>query len=183
MPAAEEQRLIHDARNGDALAFRLLVEGHMKQAYGLAYRMLGDHDLAQDVAQEAFIRAHRKLPEFRGDAGFGTWLYRIVVNLALDRKSQDARRVDLNLAGHLEAAGPAPPDVMIAAENRIHLERALHELPTLQRAVVILRHLEGLSTRQVGAILGCSEGTVKTHLFRAMKKLHKRLVLLGTAAT
>jgi RNA polymerase sigma-70 factor (ECF subfamily) len=154
----------------------------MKQAYGLAYRMVGDHDMAQDVAQEAFIRAHRKLPEFRGEAGFGTWLYRIVVNLALDRKANVSRRVDLQAAEQLESSDPTPPDVMIKQENRDHLERALHDLPTLQRAVVILRHLEGLSTRQVGSILGCSEGTVKTHLFRAMKKLQKQLALLGTEA-
>jgi RNA polymerase sigma-70 factor (ECF subfamily) len=154
----------------------------MKQAYGLAFRMVGDHDLAEDVAQEAFIRAHRMLGEFRGDAAFGTWLHRIIVNLALDRKSQYARRTDLAAAAHLESPDPAPAETLIRKEHRLHLERAIHELPTLQRAVVILRHLEGLSTRQVGTILSCSEGTVKTHLFRAMKKLQKRLILLGLEA-
>ena len=182
MPAADEQHLLREARNGSHLAFRRLVEGHMKQAYGLAYRMVGDHDLAEDVAQEAFIRAHKMLPEFRGEAGFGTWMYRIVVNLALDRKARESRMTDLKSAESLEAPEPTPQEEVIRREHRLHLEKALHELPTLQRAVVILRHLEGLSTRQVSSILGCGEGTVKTHLFRAMRKLQKRLAALGMQA-
>lgn len=180
MPAADERRLIEQARTGSREAFRMLVERHMKTAYNLAFALLESHEGAEDVAQEAMIRVHRALPRFRGDAEFSTWLHRIVVNLALNRRRGLRRTVTLERAGEHPSLAVVPePD---PEEVRRHIERALHELPTLQRAAVILRHLEGLSTRQVGSILRCSEGTVKTHLFRAMRKLRKSLCHLKPEA-
>jgi len=184
MAAADEQQLILRARQGSHEAYRLLVERHMKQAYNVAFGFVTDHAGAEDIAQEAFVRAYYALPSFRGDAEFGTWLYRIVTNLALNRIKQRNARLEREVA--MESAdalteGSEDP-VHGQLDLRTHLERALHELPTLQRAVVILRHIEGLSTTQVSKILNCSEGTVKTHLFRGLKKMRERLEYLKAEA-
>jgi RNA polymerase sigma-70 factor (ECF subfamily) len=177
MPVADEQALIERCRNGDEGAFRLLVERHMRQVYDLAHSFLRNHDDADDLAQETFVKVYRSLPSFRGDAGVGTWLYRIVTNLALDRLRQRQRMKqrmvpldDAVVQGLSESS-----DSMMGADLQLHIERALYTLPTLQRAVIILRHLDGLSTKQVSSILQCSEGTVKTHLHRGLKKMQKKL--------
>jgi len=174
MAAAEEQQLIEHARDGSQSAYRALVELHIRDAYQLAIGFVQDHDKAEDVVQEAFIRAHASLRSFRGEARFRTWLSRIVMNIALSQMRRDRRRSEWE--GPLVASGGAVnPTPLLADDTREHLERALHELPTLQRAVVILRHIDGLSTREVSAILRCSEGTVKTHLFRGLKKMRQKL--------
>jgi RNA polymerase sigma-70 factor (ECF subfamily) len=180
MPAADEQHLISRAREGSHEAFRLLVQQHMKQAYNVAFGFVGDHDTAADVVQEAFVRAHRSLGSFRGEADFGTWLHRIVVNLAMNRLRSDRSRLQREVPTDHPSASYAAEDPQPGqgADVRAHIERALHELPTLQRAVVILRHLDGLSTKQVSAILRCSEGTVKTHLYRGLRKLKAKLQFL-----
>jgi RNA polymerase sigma-70 factor (ECF subfamily) len=180
MPVNDERHLISQAREGSHEAFRVLVEQHMKQAYNVAFGFVGDHDAAADVTQEAFMRAHRGLAAFQGEAGFATWLQRIVMNLAMNRLKSDRARADKQVGlDHPSAVGMGDePEMGQRNETRAHIERALHELPTLQRAVVILRHLDGLSTRQVSVILKCSEGTVKTHLFRGLKRMRERLHFL-----
>lgn len=179
MAAADEQQLILRAREGSREAFRLLVERYMKQAYNVAYGFLNNHQGAEEVAQDAFVRVFRSLDSFRGEAEFSTWLHRIVVNLSLNKIRQMRRKRDrvIDMTETLETvqdAGPGTVDVDLAG----HIERALHELPTLQRAAVILRHMDGLSTKQVSTILRCSEGTVKTHLFRGLEKMRKKLEFL-----
>jgi RNA polymerase sigma-70 factor (ECF subfamily) len=175
MEAAFEHELVLRARNGERGAFRLLVERHMKEAYNLAHGFVNDHDIAEDVVQDAFVRAFQSLDTFRGEARFGTWLYRIVVNLSLNRAKQERRRAERHVSLPVLTGFPLDDGGISFDDSRSEIERALHELPTLQRAVLILRHLEGLSTRQVSEILHCSEGTVKTHLFRGMKKMKRKL--------
>lgn len=175
MEAAFEHELILRARNGEAGAFRLLVEHHMKEAYNLAYGFVNDHDTAEDVVQDAFVRAYQSLGSFRGEARFGTWLHRIVVNLSLNQAKQERKRTERRVSVPAMTGLSDEKAEITFDESRLHIEKALHELPTLQRAVMILRHFEGLSTRQVSEILRCSEGTVKTHLFRGMKKMKKKL--------
>jgi len=177
MPDADAQQLIEQAKEGSHDAFRILVERHMKQAYNLAYGFLNDHDDAEDVAQESFVRVFRSLNTFRADAEFSTWLYRIVHNVALNRLRQRKARANrqAKLDHSLAESAAGSPLSLEEKDTRLHVERALHELPTLQRSVVLLRHIEGLSTKQVGHILGCTEGTVKTHLHRGLKKM-KRLL-------
>jgi RNA polymerase sigma-70 factor (ECF subfamily) len=173
MPAPDERQLVQSARNGDHDAFRALVERYMKQAYNIAYGVVNNHEDAEDVAQDAFVRIYHSLKSFRGDAEFSTWMYRIVMNLSLNRAKQQQKNVRRSVSSEsveAVAAAPESPHATIV-DARMHVERALHELPTLQRAVVILRHLDGLSTRQVSTILKCSEGTVKTHLHRGLKKM------------
>lgn len=178
MAAADEQQLILQVKEGNEGAFRVLVERYMKQTYNVAYGFVNNHDDAEDVAQEAFVRAYQSIGSFRGEAGFGTWLYRIVTNLSLNRVRQKRtsaqREVRLDDSGR---GGPAslPDD---GVDVRPHIERTLHELPTLQRAVVILRHFNGMSTKQVSSILRCSEGTVKTHLHRGLKKMKVKMAYL-----
>jgi RNA polymerase sigma-70 factor (ECF subfamily) len=180
MPPGDEQALISRARDGNHDAFRVLVERHMKHAYNVAFGFVGNHDAAAEVAQDAFVRAHRSLGSFRGEADFGTWLHRIVMNLAMNRVKSDRTRTqrEVDPEHHSVSEIGEEPDFRDAHDARLHVERALHELPTLQRAVVILRHIDGLSTRQVSGILKCSEGTVKTHLFRGLKKLREKLHFL-----
>jgi RNA polymerase sigma-70 factor (ECF subfamily) len=172
-----EQQLIQQAKEGDGDAFRLLMNRYLRHAYNIAYRFIGDQDGAADVTQEAFVKVHAALPSFRGDAEFKTWLHRIVVNVALTRKRLERHRVQrqVTLDSIQTGADCEHHEELFVKERQAHIERALHELPTLQRAVIILRHLNGLSTRQVSSILQCSEGTVKTHLFRGLRKMRSKL--------
>ena len=179
MPDRDELQLIQLVREGNHDAFRELVQRHMKQAYNVAFGFLNDHDEADDISQLAFVKVHQNIASFRGESEFATWLHRIVVNLSMTRlrkrKRQIAKEVNLQDAESLAGTGEVHSDRIGRTQ---HVERALHELPTLQRAVVILRHLEGLSTRQVSKILDCSEGTVKTHLHRGLRKMRDRLSFL-----
>lgn len=179
-PESGEQQLILQAKAGNHRAFQGLVERHMRKTYDIAFSFMGDHDSAEDVAQEVFVKMHSALSSFRGESELGTWIYRIATNLSLNHVKQHKRRAARTVPV-MDAATPSLVSHDNHAEEsdrRAHIERALHELPTLQRAVVILRHLDGLSTRQVSHILQCSEGTVKTHLFRGLKKMRGKLFFL-----
>jgi RNA polymerase sigma-70 factor, ECF subfamily len=176
MSADRERQLILEAQGESHDAFRELVMLHMRRVYDLAYGFVNDHDDAEDVAQEVFVKVHNSIKQFRLESEFSTWLFRIVTNTALDkvkqRKRSSRRLVPMNESQVAEIQ--AQPE-MEHIDTSQHIERALHELPTLQRAVVILRHMDGYSTRQVSSILRCSEGTVKTHLHRGLKKMRKAL--------
>jgi RNA polymerase sigma-70 factor (ECF subfamily) len=176
MSADRERQLILDAQGGNHGAFRELVGLHMRRVYDLAYGFVNDRDDAEDVAQEVFLKVYHSLRHFRQESGFGTWLYRIATNASLDRLKQRKRAsnrlVPINESQIADMQTQPETDNI---DTGIHIERALHELPTLQRAVVILRHMEGYSTKQVSEILRCSEGTVKTHLHRGLKKMRKLL--------
>ena len=178
MQAADEQQLILRAKEQDAGAFRTLVERYMKQTYNVAYNLVRNHEDAEDVSQEAFVRIFRAMEKFRGDSEFSTWIHRITVNVALDRIRQRKTKEQREIR---DTGTMVLPAVIASGDNAdvsMHIERALHELPTLQRAVVILRHINGLPTKKVGEILQCSEGTVKTHLHRGLKKMKQSLHFL-----
>ena len=176
MPADRERQLICDVQEGSHEAFRELVELHMRRVYDLAYGFVHDHDDAEDIAQEVFVKVYHSIKNFRQDSGFSTWVYRIAANTSLDRVKQRKRAVArLVLMDETQLGAVASDPEMDHIDTSVHIERALHELPTLQRAVVILRHMEGFSTKQVSGILKCSEGTVKTHLHRGLKKMRKLL--------
>lgn len=180
MTAADEQLLLHQAKLGSNQAFGRLVECHMKRTYSVAFRFVNDHHLAQEIVQDAFVRAFRTLASFRGDAEFSTWLHRIVINLSINavRKTRhrfvSLERMDIFPPG---GNGSTPHQGDVLRSELIN--KAVTELPALQRQVVVLRHLEGYSTREVSKILRCSEGTVKTHLYRGLKKLRTRLSFLN----
>ena len=178
MPAGDERQLIHRVKEGDHDAFRVLVRRYMKHAYNVAYGFLNNHEDAEDIAQESFVRAFRSIGSFRGDSQFSTWLYRIVMNLSLNRLKQRRARRESILTDASTAHLGDNPLVSQQVDVRVHIEKALLRLSALQRAVVILRHVDGLSTRQVSSILRCSEGTVKTHLHRGLMKMRSGLRFL-----
>ncbi len=184
MPADRERQLILEVQEGSHEAFRELVELHMRRVYDLAYGFVNDHDDAEDVAQDVFVKVYHSIKYFRQESGFSTWLYRITTNTSLDRLKQKkrslARHVPMEETGISEVPDSRSPEHIDTSAN---IERALHELPTLQRAVVILRHMEGFSTKQVSDILRCSEGTVKTHLHRGLRKMRKKLEYLEDDGT
>ena len=172
-----DAELVARARRGDEAAFEQLVLGHQRYAFNLAYRVIGNYAEAEDVTQEAFVRAWRGLPGFRGQARFATWLYRIVYNLCLNRLPR--LRQELLQAEPLEEAvvnpAPAPPDVFEVQERLAFLHDELNRLPAKYRLVLTLRYLQDLSYAESAAALDVPMGTVKTHLHRARRLLTERL--------
>jgi RNA polymerase sigma-70 factor (ECF subfamily) len=168
-----EKEWIERARRGETEAFRALVDLHRDRAYGLALRIVRSPADAEEVAQDAFVRVWRALPRFRGDAAFGTWLYRIVVRLAIDRaarlKSQRTREASPE-AARAEEPTAAPARETGEAEARI--ERLVAEtLTEAQRAVVTLYYYRDHSVEEVARLLAIPENTAKTHLNRARAAL------------
>lgn len=175
-PAArdpEERAWIERAAAGDDAAFRALVDRHRDRAFALALRIVRSRDDAAEVAQDAFVRAWRALPGFRGDAAFGTWLHRIVARVAFDRARMLSRRraqeVDLETAGEVDS-GERPAGVEQRA-RAAKLERLIGGLTEAQRAAVTLFYHHDRSVEEVARILGMPENTVKTHLSRARAAL------------
>ena len=160
---------------GDMDALGQLVRRHQDKALALAYRLLGRWDLAEDIAQEAFLRVHRAAKRYRPDAKFTTWLYRIVVNLCLDQK----RRAKLAPAA-LGDQGPEPSvapaaDRLEARERAERVRCALDALPERQRTAVVLHRYQGLSHREVAEATGWSESAVESLLVRAYARLRQEL--------
>jgi len=174
-----ERQLLRLAADGDARAIRTLYDRYAPRVYAVVRRIAADDDLAQDYAQEAWIRAIRALPTFRGDARFSTWLHRIAVNAAL----QALRKAESR--GRREA--PAPQEVPIAPKHKDsllqrRLEKALDTLPEGMRQVLILHDVEGYTHEEIGDALGVAPGTSKSQLFKARAKMRALLEGLAGAA-
>jgi RNA polymerase sigma-70 factor (ECF subfamily) len=169
--------LVARARQGDEDAFEQLVRRHQRYAYNLAYRVLGDCTEAEDVTQEAFVRAWRGLPGFRGQARFTTWLYRIVHNLCLNRLPGLQRELLQTepLEEVLVNPVPSPPDLFEMRERMAFLHAELDRLPEKYRLVLTLRYLQNLAYDEIAVALGLPMGTVKTHIHRARRLLTERL--------
>lgn len=159
-------------------AFEELYRAHAARLYSLALRMTGSEQDAEDLLQETFLQAHRKLGGFRGESTLGTWLYRLAVNQCLDflrgPQARMARAADL-----FEDDGPgAPPPempVVPAAINRLDLERAIARLPAGCRAAFVLHDVEGFAHHEVASMLGVSEGTSKSQVHKARLRLRAML--------
>jgi len=165
-------------RAGDRGAFEELVRTQQHRVYGLALRMLGNAAEAQDVAQEAFLRAHRGLAAFRGDARLSTWLYAIVSRLCLNRLAGSERRLARHgeeTLARLADAGPGPDQALERGELEEALHRAIGELPEERRIVVVLRDVEGLAYEEIAEILELPVGTVRSRLHRARLDLKEKL--------
>ena len=169
---------------GDQDGFRVLVERHSRSVFRLAFRMTGNEHDAEDVVQETFLRAYRRLDRFESRSGVGTWLYRIAANCAFDlmraRQRHEERREqpadDANEALlALPAAGPGPERLALAGELGDKIAAALSELSPLERAAFILRHFEGLSIEEIGRALDRRTDAAKNCVFRAVQKLRKAL--------
>jgi RNA polymerase sigma-70 factor (ECF subfamily) len=172
-----EADLLARARRGNLLAFEEIVKRYERRVYGIALRIVRRHEVADDVAQEAFMRAHQALSTFDLDRPFGPWICRIAANLAINHvRSPEARETALP-EGQAEppAPGPGALDLVLEREAREVLERALQGLPAEQRAVFALRTFEELSYREIAEALGISIGTVMSRLSRARERLREAL--------
>jgi RNA polymerase sigma-70 factor, ECF subfamily len=173
-PVPADAALLRRARDGDVRAFEALIAGHDRALRRLAYRMLGDATAMDDALQEAYVRAYRSLRSFAGDAAFGTWLYRIVVNACHDERRRAARRRHAPLEAGAERVDGAPGPERAAAA-RIDLAAALAALAPELAAVVLLVDAEGLSYAEAGAVLELPVGTVASRLNRARAALRPAL--------
>ena len=167
-----EAQLIRQACDGYDSAVRALYERYAPRVYAVVRRIAGDDDLAQDYAQEAWIRAIRALPTFRGDARFSTWLHRIAVNSAL----QALRKADTRTKREapMPEAVPVSPHEGDVLLNDV-LERAMDALPDGMRQVLILHDVEGYTHEEIGEFLGVTAGTSKSQLFKARGKMREIL--------
>jgi len=178
----DEPALVALAREGDRAAFDELVRRHADGLYAVVVRLCAGRDEAEEVTQEAFLRAWRGLPGFRGDAHFFTWLYRIGVNEARRRADGLRRRADVVVVSLDEQREHAsrdrwvqPVDRAERADLRRTLDAAIAGLPLDQRAALVLRDVEGLSTAEAAAVLGLGEAAFKSRLHRARDLLRAAL--------
>jgi RNA polymerase sigma-70 factor (ECF subfamily) len=181
MPAADDAALVARCRRGEEAAFRELVDRFSPMVFALASRLIRPPLRPEDVAQEAFLRVHRGLPHFRGESALGTWIYRIVTNVAFELRGRE-RFHDQSLDDD-EPRRPAPGTVDRAfsdLELRDRLAKAMEHLPPHYRVLVHGHYVNGIKYEELAAALRIPVGTVKTQLFRAKRRL--RRVLEGDLA-
>ena len=181
--ADPDRSAVDDARAGDTGAFEALVLRYQTRIVNYASAVVHDAGIAEDVAQETFVRAWRGLDRFRGESSFKTWLYRIATNVArthLDRRGRQARTADRSLDDEAETlqAGDVPsaaPDAETSLVRREAIDRALGELPEELRVALVLRDVEGLDYKEIAGVTGAPMGTVESRIFRARR--HMRTLL------
>jgi RNA polymerase sigma-70 factor (ECF subfamily) len=179
--AVTDQQLVSRVQKGDSRAFDLLVLKYQHKIFGLISRYVRDADEVQDVAQEAFIKAYKALPNFRGDSAFYTWLYRIAINTAKNYLVSRARRppgsdVEIEDAEYFEAGGrlreiETPESALFGAELKVVVEGAISGLPEDLRTALTLREFDGLSYEDIADIMDCPVGTVRSRIFRAREAI------------
>lgn len=180
-----DQQLVQRVQKGDKAAFDLLVLKYQHRVLKLVGRFVNDAAEAEDVAQEAFLKAYRALPAFRGESAFYTWLYRIAINTAKNTLVSNRRRpvdFDLDLQDPDQYERQArlkesdtPEGVLLTEEIRVVVERALEQLPEDLRTAIVLRELEGLSYEEIAEAMDCPVGTVRSRIFRAREAIDKKL--------
>ena len=180
-----DQQLVRRVQKGDKSAFDLLVLKYQHRVLKLVGRFVSDAAEAQDVAQEAFLKAYRALPSFRGESAFYTWLYRIAINTAKNALVSNRRRpvdFDLDLQDPEQYDRHAklkevdtPEGVLLTEEIRQVVERAMEQLPEDLRTAIVLREIEGLSYEEIAEAMDCPVGTVRSRIFRAREAIDKRL--------
>jgi RNA polymerase sigma-70 factor (ECF subfamily) len=173
-PAETELELIAKAQQGDRQAFGELIHRHREKAINVVYRMCGDANLAEDAAQEAFIRAWQHLPNYRPRSPFRNWLYRIATNVALDFLRRERETVDVDTLS-LASLDEDPEAMVERRERGERVRQAVLALPPASRAVLVLREYEGLSYREIADTLGIPIGTVMSRLNYARNRLRESL--------
>jgi RNA polymerase sigma-70 factor (ECF subfamily) len=190
-PAIAESDAIAVERTlaGDRDAFRVLVERHSHSVFRLAYRMTGNQQDAEEVVQEAFLRAYQKLEQFESRANFGTWVYRIAANYSIDRMRQrqkeEARRqtpsaedqdaMEENPLNRVADASPNPERLTQSVELKKQMEQALAALTHAERTAFVMRHWEGCGIEEIAAVLKSNSSAAKNTVFRAVQKLRHAL--------
>jgi RNA polymerase sigma-70 factor, ECF subfamily len=180
----DEAGLLACAKGGDLSAFEEIVRRYQRRVYGVAFRVVRRHDVADDVVQEAFIRAHRALESFDLARPFGPWICRIAANLAVNHVRSPRAREEGLPENHDEqpASGADALSGLLDQEALVVLDQALGQLPEEQRAVFVLRAVEEMSYKEIAESLGLSMGTVMSRLFRARERLAEALApYLGTS--
>jgi RNA polymerase sigma-70 factor (ECF subfamily) len=185
---ATDADVVARARDGDNEAFRALVERHSRGLFHLAYRMTGSENDAEDIVQETFLRAYRRLDRFESRAGFGTWLHKIAANCALDlirARKRHGELLDADAATG-EPGGPAATEMLAAdqlsaeqlvfgGELQQRVATAMARLSVNERAAFVMRHQEQMSIDEIGRALGLRENATKQSIFRAVQKLRRAL--------
>jgi RNA polymerase sigma-70 factor, ECF subfamily len=169
----DETEWVRRSQAGDTQAYACLVERHRPFVLSLAYRLCGSSEEAQDVAQDAFVRAWQALPRFRGDASFRTWIYRITSNVALERlRKQPA----VPISDEQATADDASPETLaLRSERQRAVQRAIARLPSESRLVLVLREYEGLTYQEIATVAGIPLGTVMSRLHYARQWLRQHL--------
>src|SRR5262245_45404852 len=172
----DDLALVAACRAGQAGAFDLIVERHRRPVYQLCYRYVANHDDASDLAQDVFLRAYRGLKNFRGQSSLATWLYRIAVNVCLNRVTAKAPQTE-SIDGHqfVDAGLESASDMMLKEERGARVRAAIAQLPPKQRSTLILRMYHEMSHQEIANALGSSVGAVKANFFHALGNL-KRLL-------
>ena len=177
-PRQDDLALAARCRQGELGAFEELYRAHAGRLYSVALRMVGNTADAEDLLQEIFLSAHRKLESFRGESSLGTWLYRLAVNLCLDYlRSRTGRASHLTDPLDDDTALPEPAGRGLADRtiSRMDLERALTQLPPGCRTAFVLHDVEGLEHREIGEVMGIAEGTSKSQVHKARLRLRSLL--------
>jgi RNA polymerase sigma-70 factor (ECF subfamily) len=185
-----------DGRHGDARErYAELVGRHQRRATRIAFHYMRDAAEADEAVQDAFVKAYSHLASFREELPFEVWFTRILINGCLDRIKARTRRErwiapmpegpggERDFAERMPGRGPSPEEQLLARERREALSRALARLPDRQRSVFMLSHFEGCTSREVSALTGLNESTVRVHLFRAIRKLRTLLATGGDSGT
>lgn len=167
--------LVTACLSGQREAFGLIVERHQRSVYQLCYRFVGNHEDASDLSQDVFLRAYRGLKGFRGQSALATWLYRIGVNVCLNRVSANVPSTEPLDARPHQAPNDDPATSLMKSERRARVRAAIAQLPRKQRATLILRTYQDLSHREIAEILGSSVGAVKANFFHALVNLRRIL--------
>ena len=176
MPDANDVELILRINRGSEDAFKGLVEKNQRRPYWIAYNMLSDYDLAQDISQEAFVRVYKSLRQFDTKRNFYTWLYQIVVNLCIDhiRKYRSSKTSSIEQVGDITDADNTPDEVAQNVESKDEVKVALNKLPSKYKAVLTLRDIQGFSCDEIAEIVGCPSATVRWRIYKA-RKLFKEI--------
>lgn len=170
----DDRQAIAACQQGEREAFDRLVERYQRDVYRLCYRYVNNHQDANDMAQDVFLKAYRAIGRFRGDSSFSTWLYRIAVNTCLNFRA--ARRLPQDeLSDQIADRGASAAERLHQAERSAEVRRAVSRLPEKQRATLILKIYQDLTHEEVAGILGSTVGTVKANLFHALANLKKLL--------
>ncbi|HEY4321616.1 MAG TPA: sigma-70 family RNA polymerase sigma factor [Gemmatimonadales bacterium] len=169
-PEPSDRALMHDVQRGDLAALDMLFARHHRRLYSFLARLTGDPDAADDLVQDAFLRLLRFKASFRADGEFIPWLFRIARNLAVDRY-HGAEPTSASASDALVAESDGALDVLLRDERQHQLEQALATLPLAQREVLLLHGTEHLSHRDLGAVLGCTEGAARVRVHRALAAL------------
>ena len=184
-----DKQLVERVKRGDKRAFDLLTLKYMHKIISLVGRYLRDQDEVQDMAQEAFIRAYRALPNFRGDSAFYTWLYRIAINTAKNHLVSKSRRppdTDIDVDdGEFQADSAVlrdddtPEANLATSQMEDVIYKAIADLPEELKVAVTLREFEGLSYEEIAEVMECPVGTVRSRIFRAREAIEKKIAGIG----